>query len=342
MTTTIAVDAMSGDCGTEVTVPASLNILRQDKDLELLLVGDAEKIKEELGDYSDVAKRVEIQAASEIVEMDEPPALALKKKKDSSMRVAIDMVKVGRAQAAVSAGNTGALMATSRFVLKMIPGLKRPAICGELPTLSGHVRMLDLGANVECGPDMLRQFAIMGSVLASEVDGIKEPSIGLLNIGAEDIKGSEVVKQASKLIADSGLNYHGYVEADEIYSGRMDVIVADGFSGNVSLKTSEGVAKFIMGVMREEFAKNFITKLVALIALPIMRAAGIRMDPRRYNGASLLGLRGTVVKSHGGADILAFEYAITEAAKQAKMSVPKRISAAVERQLESFESPPSS
>ena len=337
MITTIAVDAMSGDGGAEVTVPASLNVLRKDREIQLLLVGGVEKIEELLGNYSDVADRLEIQAASEIVEMDEPPALALKKKKDSSMRVAIDMVKAGRAQAAVSAGNTGALMATSRFVLKMIPGLDRPAICGELPTLSGHVRMLDLGANVDSGPDMLRQFAIMGSVLAAEVDDINEPSIGLLNIGAEDIKGSEVVKQASSLIADSGLNYQGYIEADEIYSGRVDVIVADGFSGNVSLKTSEGVVKFIMGVMREEFSRNLITRFIALIALPIMKAAGKRMDPRRYNGASLLGLRGTVVKSHGGADVMAFEYAIIEAAKEAKMSVSERISAAIEQQMESVE-----
>jgi len=325
---TVALDAMGGDHGASITVPAALSILAKHSDLHLILVGREDQLRQELARLgAKDTERLSVHHASEVVGMDEPPAQALKKKKDSSMRVAIDLVKAGQAHAAVSAGNTGALMATARFVLKMLPGIGRPAILKLLPTIKKETAMLDLGANIDCTPEQLRQFGIMGAALMSAAQGISNPKVGLLNIGEEDIKGNEVVKQANELLREAPINYVGYVEGDQIYSGKIDVIVCDGFVGNVALKTTEGLAKMISVYMREEFGRNLFTRLAALVALPVLKAFRRRVDPRRYNGASLVGLRGTVVKSHGGADTLAFEYAIEEAIKEAKNKVPEKINA---------------
>lgn len=330
MTYTVALDAMGGDHGVSVTVPAALSILAKQADLRLILVGQEDVLRAELARLNATdSDRLSLHHASELVEMDEPPAQALKNKKDSSMRVAINLVKAGDADAAVSAGNTGALMATARFVLKMLPGIKRPAILKILPTMRNETAMLDLGANTDCTPEQLRQFGIMGAALMNAVQGIDNPKVGLLNIGAEDIKGNEVVKQANELLKSAPINYVGYVEGDAINAGNIDVIVCDGFVGNVALKTTEGLAKMISAFMREEFSRNFLTKIAALIALPVLNAFRKRVDPRRYNGASLVGLRGTVIKSHGGADALAFEYAIDEAAKEARNRVPEKINALI-------------
>src|SRR6266536_5690733 len=257
--------------------------------------------------------------------MHEPPADALRRKKDSSMRVAINLVKEGAAQACVSAGNTGALMAISRFVLKTLPGIDRPAIASQLPTRKGVTTALDLGANVNCTPQQLVQFAVMGSALVAAVDGIERPTVGLLNIGEEDIKGNEVVKQAAEMLKTSGLNFYGNVEGDDIYKGTTDVVVCDGFVGNVALKTSEGLALMLSDFLREEFTRNPSRKLLALFALPVLRAFKRRVDPRRYNGATLLGLKGVVVKSHGGADALAFQNAIAKAHAEVTHGVLDRI-----------------
>jgi glycerol-3-phosphate acyltransferase PlsX len=323
---TIALDAMGGDHGVSVTVSAALAALEREPALRLILVGRKDDIAAELKRLRAAeSERLTIHHATEVVGMDEPPAQALRTKRDSSMRVAINLVKEGVAQAAVSAGNTGALMATARFVLKTLPGIDRPAIVTTLPTIHGHVHVLDLGANVDCTAEQLLQFAIMGSILVSAVEGKPNPSVGLLNIGEEDIKGNEIVKQANELLRASPLNYRGYVEGDEIYTGDVDVIVCDGFVGNVALKTSEGLARMIAQFMREEFKRNWITRLAGIIALPVLRAFRRRVDPRRYNGATLIGLNGTVIKSHGGADRLAFRQAIFEAVAEARNRVPERI-----------------
>lgn len=322
---------MGGDHGPPVTVAAALQALNQIDDIELVMVGNQEQLRDEIercGLSSD--RRIRIHHASEVVNMDELPAQALKKKKDSSMRVAINLVQEGAAQACVSAGNTGALMATSKFVLKMIKGISRPAICTQLPTIQGHTHMLDLGANTECTPEHLAEFALMGSILAQSVDGVENPSVGLLNIGSESIKGSDEIKQTSQLLSESRLNYYGYVEGDDIYKGTVDVVVADGFVGNVSLKTGEGLAAFINEVLRGEFKRNALTKLAALCALPVLKAVRRRLDPRRYNGASLLGLNGIVIKSHGGADTSSFFNAIKIASIEIEKDVPQRISHAIE------------
>ncbi len=324
---TIALDAMGGDTGAEVVVPAALHALAADPQLCLILVGDAETLRDVLARHrGSEGERLRIHHASQVVTMDDLPSHALRSKKDSSMRVAINLVKEGQAQACVSAGNTGALMATARFVLKMLPGVNRPAICTTLPTLRGHVHVLDLGANVDSSAEHLFEFAVMGSELAAAIDGNPAPSIGLLNIGEEEIKGNEQVKQAALLLQNSKLNYIGYVEGDGIYAGDADVVVCDGFVGNVMLKTSEGVAKMIVAFMREEFQRNLLKKLSALLVMPVMRALKKRIDPREYNGASLLGLRGIVVKSHGSADARAFATAIREAVQEVKQDVPQRIS----------------
>ncbi len=329
--TTIALDAMGGDHGVSVTVPASLSLLAKEPRLHLILVGERAALEAELRRHGESeSSRLKIHHASEVVGMDEPPAQALKKKKDSSMRVAINLVKDGEAAACVSAGNTGALMATARFVLKTLPGIDRPAICKLLPTMHGQVYVLDLGANIDCSAEQLLQFAIMGSVVASGEGGSEEPSVGLLNIGEEEIKGSDVVKRANELLRSARLNYLGYVEGDEIYTGTADVVVCDGFVGNVALKTTEGLAKMITSFMREEFNRNVFTRLAALIAMPVLRAFGRRVDPRRYNGASLVGLNGVVIKSHGGADAVAFESAILEGMKQAESHVPEHIARQVQ------------
>jgi glycerol-3-phosphate acyltransferase PlsX len=326
MTVTIALDAMGGDFGPRVTVPAALNALKHHPDVRLVLVGLQEVLEKELARHGRPdGDRLVIQHASEVVGMDEPPADALRKKKDSSMRVAINQVKQGAAQAVVSAGNTGALMATSRFVLKTLPGIDRPAIITALPTVHGHVHVLDLGANVDSSPEQLLQFAIMGSLLVGAVEHKPAPKVGLLNVGTEDIKGSETVKKADELLRASGLNYIGYVEGDEIYLGHSDVIVCDGFVGNVALKTSEGLARMISQFMKEEFKRNPLAMLAGLVALPVLKAFRKRVDPRRYNGASLVGLNGIVIKSHGGTDKLGFETAIRVAIGEVQNQVPQLI-----------------
>ena len=324
---TVALDAMGGDIGPGTVVPAALAALREHQDLNIILVGDESVLEKSLARHkAAVSDRLNIRHASQVVEMDDLPSTALRNKKDSSMRVAINLVKQGDAAACVSAGNTGALMATARFVLKMLPGIDRPAICTALPSMTGHTWMLDLGANVDVGAESLLQFAVMGSVIASAVDGNENPRIGLLNIGEEEIKGNEQVKEAGQLLGSSHLNYGGYAEGDDIYKGGFDVVVCDGFVGNVSLKTTEGVAKMIAQFIREEFSRNLLTRLAALITMPVLRAFRNRIDPRRYNGASLLGLRGIVIKSHGSADDLAFANAIKVAVLAVRESVPERIS----------------
>ncbi|MCW8827987.1 MAG: phosphate acyltransferase PlsX [Gammaproteobacteria bacterium] len=324
--TVIAIDAMGGDHGPGVTVPASLLALKQYPNLKVILVGDEEQLKAELSRHGgDPSERLIVQHASQVVAMDEAPSSALRGKKDSSMRVAINLVKQGDAQACVSAGNTGALMATARFVLKTLDGIDRPALITALPTMTGHSHMLDLGANVDSSAEVLYQFAVMGSVLASAVDNNVSPSVGLLNVGEEEIKGNEQVKQAHKMLSGNGLNYVGYVEGDDIFKGTVDVVVADGFVGNVALKTSEGVGKMISYYMKQEFKRNILTRLAGLVALPVLRAFRRRIDPRAYNGASLVGLRGIVIKSHGSADAFSYSNAIKEAMLEVEKNVPGKI-----------------
>jgi glycerol-3-phosphate acyltransferase PlsX len=323
---TISLDAMGGDHGPESVVPAAIEMVKKHENLVLILVGRAEVLDEYLRHAPKrLRDRLEVQHATEVVEMHEPPSQALRGKKDSSMRVAIDLVKQGRADACVSAGNTGALMATGRFVLKTLPGIDRPAIITAIPAKDGHTHMLDLGANSESSPEHLYQFAVMGSVVAQAIHNIPRPTVGLLNIGEEEIKGNETVKQAAKLLNMSTLNYIGFVEGNDISNGRVDVVVTDGFVGNVSLKAMEGLAKLLAGSIREEFSRNWITRLQALIAYPVIRSLKRRMDPRRYNGASLVGLRGILIKSHGGADAFAFANAIRIAMLEVEKQVPTRI-----------------
>jgi glycerol-3-phosphate acyltransferase PlsX len=324
--TVIAIDAMGGDHGPGVTVPASLRALEQHPNLKLILVGDEGQLSEELSrSGAAVSDRIGIHHASQVVDMDEAPSSALRGKKDSSMRVAINLVKEGSAQACVSAGNTGALMATARFVLKTLEGIDRPAIITAIPTITGHTHVLDLGANVDSPAEVLYQFALMGSVLTSAVDNNPSPRVGLLNIGEEEIKGNEQVKEAAKLLSSSALNYVGFVEGDDINKGTVDVVVADGFVGNVALKSIEGVAKMISHIMKQEFKRNIFTKLAALVALPVLNAVRRRIDPRAYNGASLVGLRGIVIKSHGSADAFSFSTAIGEAVLEVEKNVPEKI-----------------
>lgn len=315
---------MGGDHGPSVTVPAVLDFLRRDSDCAAILVGREEELRPLLGQHR-FGDRLRVHHASEVVEMHEPVASALRVKKDSSMRVVANLVKEGVANAAISAGNTGALMAISRFVLKTLPGIDRPAIASILPTAHGHIYVLDLGANVDCSAEHLLQFGVMGSLLVSALEHRDRPSVGLLNIGEEDIKGSDVVKQAAELLKDSGLNYFGNVEGDDIWRGSVDVVVCDGFVGNVVLKSSEGLAQMIARGLKEEFSRNIFTKLAAIMALPVIRAFKKRFDHRAYNGASLLGLKGIVVKSHGSADAYAFGCALERAAEAARQRLPERI-----------------
>ncbi|MFI4953068.1 MAG: phosphate acyltransferase PlsX [Burkholderiales bacterium] len=317
---------MGGDSGPPVTVAAALAFLAETPRARVILVGREDEVRKALdATRSPAGDRVTIHAASEVVEMHEPPADALRRKKDSSMRVAINLVKDGGAQACVSAGNTGALMAISRFVLKTLPGIDRPAIASQLPTRTGVTTALDLGANVNCTPEQLVQFAVMGSALVAAVDGVERPTVGLLNIGEEDIKGNDVVKQTAELLKSSDLNYYGNVEGNDIYKGTVDVIVCDGFVGNVALKTSEGLALMLSDFLREEFTRNPLRKLLAVFAWPVIKAFKRRVDPRRYNGATLIGLKGIVVKSHGSADVLAFQHALQKAYAEAAHGVLERI-----------------
>ena len=309
---------------------AALDFVRKHEDVRAILVGIEERILPFL-EHADTSRLV-IRHASEVVAMDESPALAIRNKKDSSMRVAIDLVKSGEADACVSAGNTGALMAISRFVLKMLPGIDRPAICAVLPTTTGHVHVLDLGANVDCSPEHLLQFGIMGASLVGAIEHKDRPTVGILNIGEEDIKGNDVVKRAAELLKDSGLNFIGNIEGDGLYKGEAEVVVCDGFVGNVALKASEGLAQMLATFLREEFSRNLLTKLTALIALPVIRHFKRRVDHRRYNGASLLGLKGIVVKSHGSADAFSFGNALERAAETVRNGVLERITRRVAEQ----------
>jgi phosphate acyltransferase len=331
---TIALDAMGGDHGPSVVVSAAAAMLHKNPFLHIILVGKPEVLEPMVQRHHVVfGARLEIVPASQLVLMDEHPSQALRGKKDSSMRVAINLVKSGRADACVSAGNTGALMATARFVLKTVPGIDRPAICALIPSHGGHTHMLDLGANADSTPEQLFQFGVMGSALASSVYHIESPRVGLLNIGEEEIKGIEKVREAAKLFSTSHLNYIGFVEGDDIFSKDVDVVVTDGFVGNVSLKTMEGLAKMISQYIREEFRRTAFTKFLAFMTLPVLRALKRRLDPRHYNGASLLGLKGVVVKSHGGSDRVSYASAIRIAILEVQNQVPQRISRLMEQQL---------
>jgi len=331
----IALDAMGGDFGPEVIIPAAAKVLSRRKPLSIILVGDEERLRSCAQKHGiKLDDRLIIQHASEVVEMHDEPAQAMRKKKDSSMRVAINLVHDGKADAVVSAGNTGALMATARFVLKTLPGIDRPAICTTIPSRNGHTHMLDLGANVDCSAEHLFQFAVMGSVLTEAIDNVERPRVGLLNIGSEAMKGNAQVKAADEYLADAPLNYIGFVEGDDIYSDKVDVVVCDGFVGNISLKTAEGVAKLISYYMKEEFKRGLYNKLAGLIALPVLKAFRKRIDPGAYNGASLLGLKGIVIKSHGGADVNAYANAIEIAVLEVQKSVPQQIQQHIQPLLE--------
>ena len=333
MTITLAVDAMGGDHGPKITVPASINALTRYDQLHIILVGDKELIEKELQKNKYTNTRLSIQHTTEVVEMDESPQSALKNKKDSSMRVAINLIKEEKAQACVSAGNTGALMATARYVLKMLPGIDRPAIASSLPSQKGTTYMLDLGANTDCTAEHLLQFAVMGAMLVSSVTGNPNPSVGLLNIGSEDIKGNEIVKEASELLRRSHLNFYGNVEGNDIFKGTTDVVVCDGFVGNVALKTAEGIAQLMGRFLTQEFKRNWMTKVMAFVSLPILNRFKKRLDPRRYNGASFLGLKGIVVKSHGSADSYSFFFAIQTAIEESKNNVLEKIQKQLELEI---------
>ena len=328
---TIALDAMGGDFGPEVVIPAAVHAVKKIKDLHIILVGDEARLRDFANEHNiNLDKHFSIEHASQVVEMHEDPRHAVRKKKDSSMRVAINLVKEGRAQAVVSAGNTGALMATAKFVLKTLPGIDRPAICTTIPSYGGHTHMLDLGANVDSRAEHLFQFAVMGSVLAEAVDNMEKPRVGLLNIGSEDSKGNAQVKEANNYLQKGPFNYIGYIEGDDINGSNVDVVVCDGFVGNVAIKAMEGVAKMITMMMRDEFKRSLISKLAGFIAWPVLSRFKKRVDPRRYNGASMLGLTGIVVKSHGGTDVLGYLNAIEIALLEVEKSVPDHIRACME------------
>lgn len=333
----IALDAMGGDFGPAVVVPAALEVLSGNAKLKLILVGKRELLEERLRFHGGLHHpRLRIKEAEQLVGMDEPPASALRKKTDSSMRVAINLVKEGEAQACVSAGNTGALMAIARFVLKMLPGIDRPAIVYSVPAMTGHTHVLDLGANVDCQAQHLFEFAIMGSVLVTAVENNPYPKVGLLNVGSEAIKGSEQVKKAAQLLSTvnkNDINYIGFVEGDDIYKGTVDVVVCDGFVGNVALKASEGLLKMILNAAKQEFRRTWYNRFSAIAALPVLRAMHKRFNPNRFNGASLLGLRGIVIKSHGNADQKAFAMAIRVAILEVEKNVPEKIREQVIAQL---------
>lgn len=314
---------MGGDHGLNVVIPACIRATKKNPDLKIILVGVMDKVNAVLQKHGVLSsKQLSVVHASEVVSMDELPSHALRNKKDSSMRVAINLVKEGSAQACVSAGNTGALMATARFVLKTLPGIDRPAIISELPTIQGKTWVIDLGANVDSCAEHLFQFAVMGSALIQAIENKPNPKIALLNIGVEEIKGNDQVKRTAHMLAEcSVMNYVGYVEGNHFYTGDVDLVVCDGFVGNVALKASEGIAKLMLNVVKESFSKNWLTKLMGLIAYPALRHLKKRLDPSRYNGASMLGLNGLVIKSHGGADALGFEHAIEQAVLEVKNNV---------------------
>lgn len=329
----IALDAMGGDIGVSATVLAAVDAVRGRKDLSVVLVGDEAAIAAELKRLgAEGETRLSIHHTTQTVGMDEPPAQALRMKKDSSMRVCVNLVKSGEAGACVSAGNTGALMATAKYVLKTLPGIDRPAICARIPTIKGHTYMLDLGANVDCSSEQLYQFAVMGSVLVAAAAHHARPRVGVLNVGQEDIKGNDQVKGAAKILEGSGLNYIGFVEGNDVFTGEVNVVVCDGFAGNVALKTMEGASKTIAHFLREEFSRNLLTRISAAFAMPVLNALRRRIDPRKYNGASFLGLTGIVVKSHGSSDAVAMRNAIDVARLEVEAAIPQRI----DRQLEAL------
>lgn len=328
----ISVDAMSGDLGAEVVVRAASASLEKHSNLRLVLVGDEAQLHDLKNRIVGNEDRLEIRGASEVVEMSEAPAETLRKKKDSSMRVAVNLVKEGAAQACVSAGNTGALMATARFVLKMLPGIDRPAIIAEVPSIGGSVHMLDLGANTSCDAQQLFQFAVMGSIVTADIRRMSRPRIALLNIGVEDTKGHDTVKEAAALLTASSLNYVGFIEGNKIFSGNADVVVTDGFTGNVALKTMEGTAGLAKYYLKREFQKNLFSRLQALLARPVLKNLALTMDSRHYNGASLVGLNGIVIKSHGSADSYAFQHAIDTALVEVENQVPHQIGSLLQQE----------
>ena len=337
MSIKVSIDASGGDFGFPVTINAGINALTVYDDLLVNFVGDINGIEKELNKnslYSKLSDRIFITHANEVINMDDSPSEALRHKKDSSMRVAINLVKKGEADACVSAGNTGALISIARFVLKTISGVDRPAIMSAVPTLKGPTHVLDLGANIDSKPSTLLQFAIMGSIAVQNTENISNPSVGLLNVGTEELKGNEKSQQTSELLKNSSLNYVGFVEGDDIYKGNIDVIVCDGFEGNIALKASEGVAKMFSHFIKKSFTNNFYTKLVALLVKPVMKDFRSKVDPGKYNGASLLGLKGVVVKSHGNADIDSFQQAIKEAYLEAHAKITDKISEQLTRELE--------
>jgi phosphate acyltransferase len=338
---TVAIDAMGGDAGLKATIPGALSALERYPKLKIILVGQEPQIKNALVEAkAEQHPRIEIQNATEIVAMDESPSQALRTKKDSSMRVAVDLVKEGRAEACVSSGNTGALMATSRFVLKMLPGVDRPAIIYGFPGINPKTRersltyMLDLGANIECTAQHLFEFAVMGSLRTKLIDQIAKPRVALLNIGEEEMKGLDNIKDAARMLSDCPyINYVGFVEGNDFFSDKADVIVCDGFIGNIALKTVEGTAKFISNVVKESFTSSLFSKLQSVLALPVLRQIKRKLDVRQYNGASLLGLKGMVIKSHGGADSISFENAIIVAMKEVREDLPNKIHLGIEQIL---------
>jgi glycerol-3-phosphate acyltransferase PlsX len=323
---------MSGDLGAEVVVRAAAATLGKYKNLELILVGDEEELTRRVADIVGNHPRLRIQHASEVVAMSEAPAESIRKKKDSSMRVAINLVKEGAADACVSAGNTGALMATAKFVLKMLPGIDRPAIIAELPSIGGSVHMLDLGANTQATAEHLFQYAVMGSIVAADIMRMESPRVALLNIGAEDTKGHDTVKDAAALLTASTLNYVGFVEGTDILSGKADVVVADGFTGNVSLKTMEGTVVLCKHYLKRAFTRNWFTRLQALLARNVLKSLSVEMDSRNYNGATLAGLNGIVIKSHGSADAYAFQHAIDTAIVEVRNQLPQQIGTLLQRE----------
>ena len=333
----VSIDASGGDFGLPVTVNAGIKALNSFNDLNINFVGDEKNIKLELDNRKinqPLLDRISITHSSEVINMDDSASTALRHKKDSSMRVAIELVKSGAVDACVSAGNTGALMSISRFVLKTIDGVDRPAIMSAVPTLTGPTHVLDLGANVDSKPETLLQFAIMGSIAVQNTEKIDNPSVGLLNVGTEELKGNDKSQETAELLKKSSLNYIGFVEGDDIYKGKVDVIVCDGFEGNIALKASEGVAHMFSHFIKKSFTKNLYTKIIALIAKPVMNDFKSRVDPGKYNGASLLGLKGVVVKSHGNADTDSFFQAIKEAYLEAHAKITDKISVQLTRELE--------
>ncbi len=319
---TLALDAMSGDQGAGIVVDAAKSIVRRHQNVTLILVGDETLLR---GAIPADEPRLRVMHAAEVVAMDEPPADALRKKKQSSMRLAINLVRDGEASACVSAGNTGALMATAKYVLKTVEGIDRPAILAELPAHEGSVHLLDVGANTTCSAEQLFQFAVMGSVVTANLSGNPTPRVALLNIGSEQIKGHDTVREAAALLEKSGLNYVGFIEGNDLFRGQTEVIVTDGFTGNVALKTMEGTASLVSHYLRRTFTAGLLARLQGLVALPGLRRLRATLDPRAYNGASFVGLNGIVIKSHGGADAIAFEYAIETALLEVQDNVPAEI-----------------